>query len=110
MPEDVLCDVCKQAHQDVIGPAEKVEQDATHTGLQLVQQERLRAHTELAQYRLDLASIKGTCLFCRAVGQNWDHEFSVCLQRFELFKQRTKAKQQHEQRGRKWLQPYTSCF
>ena len=110
MPEDVLCDVCKQAHQDVIGPAEKVEQDATHTGLQLVQQERLRAHTELAQYRLDLASIKGTCLFCRAVGQNWDHEFLVCPQRFELFEQRTKAKQRHEQRGRKWLQPYTSCF
>jgi superfamily II DNA helicase RecQ len=47
MPEDVLCDVCKEAHQDVIGPAEKVEQDATHTGLQLVQQERLRAYPEL---------------------------------------------------------------
>jgi hypothetical protein len=37
MPEDVPCDVCTVAHQDVIGPVEKVEQDAaTHTGLQLI--------------------------------------------------------------------------
>jgi hypothetical protein len=27
-----------------------------------------------------------------------------------VFEQRTKARQRHEQRGRKWLQPYTSCF
>ena len=62
MPEDVPCDICKVAHQDMIDPVKKVEQDDTHTGLQLIQQERLRAHTELSQYRLDLASVKGTCL------------------------------------------------
>jgi hypothetical protein len=67
MPEDVLCDVCGTAHQDVIDLVEKVKQDTAHTGLQLIQQERLRAHTELAQYCLDLASVKGTCLLCRAV-------------------------------------------
>jgi hypothetical protein len=64
----------------------------------------------MAQYRLDLASVKGTCLFCRAIRQSWDHEFSACPRRFEVFEQRTKARQRHEQRGRKWLQPYTSCF
>ena len=110
MPEDVPCDVCRMAHQDVIDPVEKVEQDTAHIGLQLIQQERLRAHTELAQYRLDLASVKATCLFCRAVRQDWDHEFSVCPRRFEVFEQRKKARQRHEQRGRKWLQPYASCF
>jgi hypothetical protein len=88
-----------------IGPVERVERDATHMGLQLIQQERLRAHTELVRYRLDLASVKGSCLFCRAVRQNWDHEFSACLRRFEVFEQRTKARQRHEQRGQKWLQP-----
>lgn len=51
----------------MIDPVEKVEQDTAHTGLQLIQQERLRAHTELAQYRLDLASVKGTYLLCRAI-------------------------------------------
>ena len=110
MPEDVPCDICEVAHEDAIDQRSSVEQDATHTGLQLVQQERLRAHTEMAQYRLDLASVKGTCLFCRAIRQSWDYDFTACLRRFEVFEQRTKARQRHEQRGRKWLQPYTSCF
>ena len=110
MPEDVPCDICEVAHEDAIDQRSSVEQDATHTGLQLIQQERLRAHTELAQYRLGLASVKGTCLFCRTIKQSWDHEFSACPRRFEVFEQRTKARQRHEQRGRKWLQPYTSCF
>jgi superfamily II DNA helicase RecQ len=110
MPDDVPCDICGVAHEDAIGQPGSVERDTTYTGLQLIQQERLRAHTEMAQYRLDLASVKGTCLFCRAIRQSWDHEFSACPRRFEVFEQRTKARQRHEQRGRKWLQPYTSCF
>ena len=67
MLEDVLCDVCGVAYQDAIDPVEKVEQDIAHTGLRLIQQERLQAHIELAQYCLDLASVKGTYLLCRAV-------------------------------------------
>jgi superfamily II DNA helicase RecQ len=110
MPEDVPCDVCGVAHQDAIDPVEKVEQDIAHTGLRLIQQERLQAHTELAQYRLDLASVKGTCLLCRAVKSSWDHDFSTCSRRFEVFEERSRARQRHERRGRKWLQPYTSCF
>ena len=110
MPEDVPCNVCGVAHQDAIDPVEKVEQDIAHTGLRLIQQERLQAHTELAQYRLDLASVKGTCLLCRAVKSSWDHDFSTCSRRFEVFEERSRARQRHERRGRKWLQPYTSCF
>ncbi|KAI7349578.1 hypothetical protein KC320_g5979 [Hortaea werneckii] len=67
MPEDVPCEICNVAHEDTIDPAEKVEQREIHTGLQTIQQERLRAQTELAQYRLDLTSVKGSCLLCRAV-------------------------------------------
>jgi hypothetical protein len=110
MPEDVLCDVYKEAHQDTIGPVEKAEQDPVYTGLHIIQQGRLRAHMELSQYRLDLASVKGTCVLCRAVRQSWDHDFSACPRRFEVFEERNKARQRHEGRGRKWLQPYTSCF
>lgn len=110
MPEDVPCDICRVSHTDVIDPIEKVEQDTRHTGLQLIQQERLRDHTELAQYRLDLASVTGTCLFCRTVKHGWDHDFSACPRRFEVFEERKKARQRHEQQGRKWLQLYTSCF
>lgn len=39
MPEDVLYDTCKEAHQDTIGPIEKFEQVNVHKGLQLIQQE-----------------------------------------------------------------------
>ena len=110
MPEDVPCDICKVAHQDMIEPVEKVEQDDTHKGLQLIQQEKLRAHTELAQYRLDLASVKGTCLLCRTARQDWNHDFSACPRRFDIFEERNKARRRFEERGRKWLQAYTSCF
>jgi hypothetical protein len=48
MLEDVLCDICEVAYKDAINQRSSVEQDATHTGLQLVQQERLRAYTEMA--------------------------------------------------------------
>jgi hypothetical protein len=46
--EDVLYDVYGTAYQDVIDLVEKVKQDTAYIGLQLIQQERLRAHTELA--------------------------------------------------------------
>jgi hypothetical protein len=95
MPEDVPCDVCGVAHQNMINPAEKVEQDTAHTGLQFIKQERLRAHTELAQYRLDLANVKGTCLLCRAVKSSWENEFSTCARGFEVFEKRSKARQLH---------------
>ena len=36
MLEDVPCDVCKESHQDVIDPIEKVEQETAYTGLQLM--------------------------------------------------------------------------
>ena len=103
MPEDVPCDVCKVAYQDMIDPTETVKQDKVHTGLQLIQQERLRSQSELSQYGLDLASVRGTCLLCRAVGEQWDHGFSICPRRFGVFEQRNRAKQRHEGRGRKWL-------
>jgi superfamily II DNA helicase RecQ len=110
MTEDVLCDVCKVAHKDGIEQIEKAEEDTAHTGLQIMQQERLREQSELTQYRLDLAGVKGTCLLCRAIRAGWDHSFSTCPRRFEVFEERNKARQRHEGRGRKWIQPYTSCF
>ncbi|KAM0720756.1 hypothetical protein Q7P37_004893 [Cladosporium fusiforme] len=63
MPEDVPCEICKIAHEETIDPAEKVEQREIHTGLQTIQQERLRAQTELAQY------------------QQWDRDGSTSSQR-----------------------------
>ncbi len=100
MPDDVPCDVCRTALQDPIRPVETARHEPVHTGLNLIQQERLRAHTELAQYRLDLAGVKGTCLLYRAVQERWDHCFSSCSQRHDVFRERARAKQRQEERGR----------
>lgn len=78
MPEDVPCDLCKVAHQDTIDTVEKLKQNKTHIGLKIIQQRKLHVQFGLAQYRLDLASVKGTCLLCRAVGEQWDPGFSTC--------------------------------
>ena len=103
MTEDVPCDLCKVAHKDGIEQIEKTKEDTTYTGLQIMQQERLREQSELTQYRLDLAGVKGTCLLCKAIRAGWDHSFSTCPRRFEVFKERNKARQRHEGRGRKWI-------
>ncbi|KAJ9625493.1 hypothetical protein H2203_004250 [Taxawa tesnikishii (nom. ined.)] len=110
MPEDVACDVCKAAHEDPIAASDATRRQTAHTGLDLIQQERLQAHSELVNYRLDLASVRGTCLLCRAMDEEWKHEFSKCARRHEVFHERSRVRQRHETRGRKWLRPYTSCF
>ncbi|KAK5674103.1 hypothetical protein LTS10_013148 [Elasticomyces elasticus] len=110
MSDDVPCDLCTIAHEEPIRPVENTQRVASNTGLNLIQQERLRTHTELAQYRLDLASVRGTCLVCKAVGASWDHGFTSCPRRHDVFRERAKARQRQKDRGRQWLQPYTSCF
>ena len=40
----------------------------------------------------------------------WDHSFTSCPRRHDVFRDRAQARQRHEGRGRRWLQPYTSCF
>lgn len=110
MPEDVPCEVCGTANKEPIGRFKEADEIEAYSGLQLIQQQKLRANAELSQYRLNLASVKGTCLLCRSVGQRWDHNFSTCSRRFEVFEERNKARQRHQRQRRKWLQPYTSCY
>lgn len=50
MTEEILHDKCKVTLKNSIEPALSVEEDTAYTGLHLIQQERLREHTELAQY------------------------------------------------------------
>ena len=110
MAEDIACDVCKVVHADRIKQPESTEDSRVHTGLQVMQQERLREQTELEQYRLDLASVRDLCLLCKAMRGSWDHAFSKCPRRHEVFREKNEARKRHEKRGRMWIQPYTSCF
>jgi hypothetical protein len=80
------------AHKDSIEQIEKTEEDTAYIGLQIMQQERLREQLELTQYRLDLARVKGTCLLYRAMRAGWDHSFSTCPRRLEVFEERNKAR------------------
>ena len=110
MPEDVACDICTVCHEETIPPRETVERQNTHTGLSLIQQAQLRAHSEMIRYREDLAAVCGTCLLCRATDKRWDHVFAGCPRRHALFQERKKARLRHEEGGRQWLQAYTVCF
>ena len=42
-------------------PVGEVEQNAVHTGLQIIQQGELHAHTKPARYRLDVARVECAC-------------------------------------------------
>lgn len=102
--------MCGNAHQDAIAPREVVEPREEHTGLDLIQQDRLRAYSELARYREDLAAVQGTCLLCRAREEAWDHLFSQCQGRHSVIQERNKAQQRYKEKGKRWLQPFTGCF
>ena len=108
--EDIACDVCKEVHKDKITPQERRGNAGVYTGLQIMQQQRLQEQTELEQYQLDLAGAKGICLLYRAMRTSWDHTFSTCARRHEVFRERNKARQRHEGQGKMWIQPYVSCF
>lgn len=110
MPEDVPCDVCGSTHQEAIAPREVVKRVEEHTGLDLIQRDRLRAYSELARYREDLAAVQGICLLCRGREKAWDHLFSQCQGRHEVIQERNKAQQRCKAKGRGWLQPFTGCF
>ena len=109
MKEDIACEVCRVQHEDAIPPREARPKDS-HVGLDLIQQGRLRECLELSGYREDLAAVQGTCLLCRAMERRWDHAFSQCSRRHEVFEERGKARRRQEARGKAWLQAYTACY
>ncbi|KAK3684401.1 hypothetical protein LTR37_020307 [Vermiconidia calcicola] len=113
MTDDVPCDICTTSHNVPIGPAIPKNENPSHqphTGATAIHRARLAEQTELARYVEDLLAIRGSCCFCRAAGQRWDHPFSSCDRRFDVFRQRDEARRRHKERGREWLQPYSACF
>lgn len=111
---DIPCDFCQRTHDEPIGPPAEMEREGvpqeTHTGAAAIHRARLSEQTELARYIEDMLAVRGSCMFCRAAGERWDHPFPMCHRRFEVFRLRDKARRRHTERGRRWLQPYTACF
>lgn len=42
--------------------------------------------------------------------EQWDHNFSLCSRRHDVFQERSKARQRQQGRGRQWLKGFTSCY
>ncbi|KAK0968573.1 hypothetical protein LTR54_018193 [Friedmanniomyces endolithicus] len=114
MPEDVPCDSCRRCHDEPIEPPKR----ATHngetvtglTGAKMIRMTRQKEHFELARYREDLIAVRGTCLLCRATDDRWDHDFSSCSRKHEVFHERKQARYRSEAKDGEWLQRYTACF
>ncbi|KAK3113149.1 hypothetical protein LTR53_009833, partial [Teratosphaeriaceae sp. CCFEE 6253] len=114
MAGEVPCDICQSGHEDTIGPngrQQKIETaNNSFTGEMMVQRARQKDLAELADYQEDLKVVRSICLLCQAGGDRWDHKFSTCHRRHDVFNQRTVPRQRHEEKGRRWLRPYTACF
>lgn len=111
MEEDRPGGICRTSHDEPIKPQETAKKDGmNHAGLEMIRQKQLRAHSESARYRQDLAAVRGTCLLCRTIEEKWDHRFSSCALRHDVFRERSKARQRQQERGRQWLKRFTSCY
>lgn len=113
MPEDVLCDICQQSHEEPIRPSGKdseVEGAMESTGNEVIERARQREHLELARYREDLIAVRGSCALCRVMEDQWDHDFRTCQRRIGVFQESKRARRRGESKGGQWLQPYSACF
>ena len=111
---DVPCAVYQECHEEPIPPKPPVQKEdiveERYTGAARIRRVRREEYLELARFREDLIAVRGTCLLCRALGYQWNHLFSCCSQRHEVFQRRDRARRRHEQRGKRWITPYTACF
>lgn len=112
MKDDVACHACP-----VGGHLEPIPSTISFsslvkkpTGLSQIQEAQLYATTELAQYRQDLATVRGSCLLCRGRDQPFDHPFHLCSDRFAVFDARNAARERHAKNKQKWLPAYSACF
>nr|XP_023922639.1 uncharacterized protein LOC112034089 [Quercus suber]POE97743.1 atp-dependent dna helicase tlh1 [Quercus suber] len=108
---DLSCNICRESHPQPMPPSLAPSSPRElPTGLTQIQQEQLQTATELAQYRQDLAAVRGSCLLCRGRGEPFDHAFRHCPGRFAVFDARHAARDRHAAAGRQWLDAYSACF
>jgi superfamily II DNA helicase RecQ len=114
MVGDVPCAVCEECHEEPVPSRAPVRNtdivEECFTGAGCIRRVRREEHFELARFREDLIAVRGSCLLCRGLGQQWDHTFASCSRRHQMFKDRDRAQHRHKQRGRRWISPYTACF
>ena len=70
MPEDVLCDICQQSHEEPIrlsGKDSEVEGAMESTSNEVIERARQREHLELTRYREDLIAVRGSYALCRVI-------------------------------------------
>lgn len=82
---------------------------STHPiGLKSLQLSKSKEASELEDYVERLSAARGTCLLCRARGEDSGHQLEKCRVRFPFFDARKAAVERNKRRG--WMAAYTACF
>ncbi|HEY0934969.1 MAG TPA: DEAD/DEAH box helicase, partial [Trebonia sp.] len=105
--EDVACDVCSGGPTGAALPAPPEAAAPLYTGGAIIRQKRRAAYLELSRYKEDLLAVRGTCLLCRGLGEPWDHGFTACHRRFDLFQARDRVKRRC---GGAWIAAFQACY
>ncbi len=111
--EDAVCDVCRTPALTVDLPTclegkHKLEPAVmAHTGSAIIRQKQRAMYLERSLYEEDLMAIQGTCILCRKLGEPWDHVFTTCSRRFDVFRARDRAKQQCKG---PWIAAFHACY
>lgn len=111
--EDIACDVCSTCAPSMELPTSPEVSNRhgpaamAHTGSAIIQRKHHVMHLELSRYREDLLAIEGTCILCRMLEEPWDHEFTTCFHRFNVFRARDRAKQQCHGA---WIAEFHACY
>jgi hypothetical protein len=66
MTEDVPCDFCQSSHEESILLPDRKLNSEKHTGISVIQREKLRAYNELIRYREHLDTVRSIYLLCRS--------------------------------------------
>ena len=77
MATDKPCDVCKEAHDEAIGPWVSFmrlgDTESAFSRADCIQGARRAEYLELAPYHEDLIAVRGTCMLCRRLQSEFDH-------------------------------------
>lgn len=115
MEGDTPCGVCRQVHAEPRPPGTLYTLDPVPVRAvagavdEVLRQDYLRDQA-LEQYERDLVVMRGTCLYCRAMGGAFAHAAGSCHRRWDWINVKKAVLQELAGRGRAWLQEYVACW
>ncbi|PWN39823.1 P-loop containing nucleoside triphosphate hydrolase protein, partial [Ceraceosorus guamensis] len=99
---DAPCDVCLGSltqHHASTSSSSAAPSTMSHTGAANIAASRKKMHQDLERYEDNLLAVAGSCVMCRATGNDSNHQTHQCPIYFEDFKA-----------ARDQIAPYHACF